>query len=292
MSDRTPHGKTLMQKLRREPFVHFVALGALIFAAYGWVHPRSLDDQHRLEVTQGDLEALRATSVQQWGKAPNAQQMDDLVQSFVREEVLYREAVASGLDRDDVIVRRRLAQKMEFLAHEDVRAPDEVEQRQYYAAHVAQYLQPASIDLEQLYFSADQHGAATALLAHQSLKALNQGKSAQGDNFMLARALTAQTGAMLVRDFGQVFADSVLSQPVGRWLGPIPSAHGLHLVRVLQRSPQAPGRFEELRDRIAADMVNERVASARDAAFNRLLAGYTVVLPKLSVASLASEQQP
>ena len=292
MSHRTLHGKTLMQRLRQEPFVHFVALGALIFAAYGWLHPHSLDDQHRLEVTQGDVEALRATSVQQWGKAPDAQQMDDLVQSFVREEVLYREAVADGLDRGDVIVRRRLAQKMEFLAHENVRAPDEAEQRRYFAAHAAQYLQPASVDLEQLYFSADQHGAATAQLARQSLEALNQGRPTQGDNFMLARALTDQTRAMLVRDFGEAFADSVLSQPAGRWQGPISSAHGLHLVRVLQRRAQVPGRFEERRDRVAADMVNERVAAARDAAFKRLLAGYTVVLPKLSVASLPSVAQP
>ena len=112
--------KRLVHWLAAEPLLHFLLLGALIFLAYSVSHPQRAGDDRRIEVTAADTARLRALAVQQWGQPPDAQQMRDLVQSFIREEVLVREAVATGLDRDDIIVRRRLAQKMEFLAHEEV----------------------------------------------------------------------------------------------------------------------------------------------------------------------------
>ena len=263
----------------KEPFVHFVALGVLIFAVYALLNPNTTSAEHRIEVTAEDLGRLRALAVKQWGRAPDARQMDELVQSFVREEVLYRTAIANGLDRDDVIVRRRLAQKMEFLANDQVRGPDENELQRYFAAHAKEYLRPATADFEQIYFSTDRRGASVNTDARQALENLKRGKPARGDNFMLEGIRVAQEREAIARDFGDAFADSVFSRPVDAWFGPIRSAHGLHLLRITQRKPEATGRFEAVRDKVAADMVNARVAAARDAAYARLLERYTVVLP-------------
>lgn len=267
-----------------EPFVHFLVLGALIFAAYALFNPSTVE--RRIVVSAADVARLRELAVRQWGRAPDARQMNELVQSFVREEVLYRAALAQGLDRDDVIVRRRLAQKMEFLAHEEVRAPIEPELRQYFAANSAHFRQTASADFEQLYFSPD-HGDK---LAH-ALIALKRGEAAHGDNFMLAEKLLSQERAAVAGDFGDAFADAVFSMPIGTWLGPIPSSHGIHLLRVAQRKPEAPGRFEAVRDQVAAEMVNARVAAARDAAYASLLGSYTVVLPSQSASYSAAPGQ-
>jgi parvulin-like peptidyl-prolyl isomerase len=205
--------------------------------------------------------------------------MQDLVQSQVREEVLYREALASGLDRDDIIVRRRLAQKMEFLAHADVSTPTDAELRQYHAAHAAQYRQAAQVDFEHVYFRTDRSGTPAAQAARQAREALAQGAPVVADNFMLGNTLKAQDRDTLVRDFGSAFADAVLQAPEKAWSEPLASAQGLHLVRVLRHVPAATLPLQAIRDRVTADMVNARVAAARDGAYQRLLARYTVVLP-------------
>ncbi len=265
--------------LNREPFVHFVALGTTIFIAHNSMNTRAISQYERIEITATDLERLRATSQQQWGKEPDAQQMRDLVQSQVREEVLVREAIASGLDRDDFIVRRRLAQKMEFLAHADVSTPTEAEVRQYHAAHTAQYQQAARVDFEHVYFRTDRTDTPAVQAARQARTSLAQGAPVVADNFMLGSILTEQDRETLVRDFGSAFADAVLQAREQTWSEPLASAQGLHLVRVLRHQPATTLPLEAIRDRVAADMVNARVAAARDGAYQRLLARYTVVLP-------------
>lgn len=243
------------------------------------MNTREKGENYSIKITVADVERLRATSRQQWGKEPDARQMQDLLRSLVREEVLVREAMASGLDRDDAIVRRRLAQKMEFLAHDDVKTPTETEVRQYHAAHAAQYSQTASVDFEHLYFRIGRPGSPAAQAAHQARAMLAKGVTVVADNFMLGNTLTAQDRDTLTRDFGPAFANVVLKAPEKSWSEPLASAQGLHLVRVLRHVPAATQSLEAMRDRVIADMVNVRVEAARDASFQRMLARYTVVLP-------------
>ena len=138
--------------LRCEPMVHFIGLGLVIFAVYGVFSPVELGAESRVEITSQDLQRLHDLSVKQWGQEPNAQTLHGLVQAYVREEVLYREARAQGLDRDDVIVRRRLAQKMEFIANQDIGTIDDSALQAYYREHLAQYRTPEKLDFEQRFF--------------------------------------------------------------------------------------------------------------------------------------------
>lgn len=278
--------RRLLLRLAQEPFVHFIVLGALIFAAYAMFNPQNAGSDHRIEVSTADLERLRETAIKQWGKEPDGQQLSDLVQSYVREEVLYREALASGLDKDDVIVRRRLAQKMEFLAHNEVRTPNETELREYLVSHPAQFLQAASVDFEQLYFNNNQHSGSAVEKAQKARQALLRGAVVRGDNFMLAGNYVAQEHLRLSRDFGTPFAEAVFALPVGAWSAPIKSVYGIHLVRLVQRRVQAPAHFEDIRDKLASEMLNQRIVAARDSAYARLLARYRVVLPEPSASAL------
>lgn len=286
--------RRLLAWCAHEPFVHFIALGAIIFVAYYAINTRARGQNDHIEITAADLERLRASALQQWGKEPDAQQMQDLVQNQVREEVLVREALASGLDQGDIIVRRRLAQKMEFLAHADVSAPTDAEVRQYHAAYSAHYQQAAQVDFEHVYFRADRPGTPAAQAARQAREALAQGAPVVADNFMLGNTVTTQDRDTLVRDFGAAFADAVLQAPEKTWSEPLASAQGLHLVRVLRHAPAATLPLEAIRDRVTADMVNARVAAARDGAYRRLLARYTVELPdgrlQLSAAAPGTRQ--
>ena len=127
---------SVLRRIAREPFVHFVFLGAATFAIHAALAP---GDERRIDVTRSDIEHLRAASIRQWGRDPGPSQMRVLVNGYVREEVLYREALAEGLDKDDVVIRRRLAQKMEFLAQSSVAEPTEAELRGYFRAHADRY---------------------------------------------------------------------------------------------------------------------------------------------------------
>ncbi len=270
--------------LAREPLVHFLALGAVIFAVHALLNPAAVSDERRIVVGASDVARLRDLAVQQWGRTPDARQMEDLIGAYVREEVLYRAALAKGLDRDDVIVRRRLAQKMEFLAHEAVRAPDEGELRAYFAEHAARFARPATVDFEQRYFNPERRGAAASADAEAALARLRQGQRAESDNSMLAQRLSAQERATIVRDFGDAVADAVFSLPVGSWSGPTRSNFGVYLLRVVARQPAAAAPFAAVRERVASELLNARVAAARDAAYAKLLAEYSVVLPTQQAA--------
>jgi peptidyl-prolyl cis-trans isomerase C len=278
----TSRASPLRRWLVTEPLVHFMALGAAIFAVYGVLGPKDEATARHIEVSARDLARLRDLSIKQWGREPDAKTMQDLARSFVREEVLYREALATGLDRDDVIVRRRLAQKMEFLANENVRAPGEAELRAYFDKHPAQFLEPARLDFDQVYFSTAARGRSVEADARRALAALHAGRSVPGDNFMLPATTVRQDQQQVERDYGDAFAQALFAHPDGAWFGPVASAHGLHLVRVRQHHPARPARFEDVRERVAIAVANAAVERARTDAYERLLARYTVVMATIA----------
>ncbi len=260
----------------REPFVHFVALGALIFLLYALTGAGQKSADTTIAITADDVTRMRAQFVQQWAHEPDAQAMKGLVENFVREEVLYREALAQGLDKDDIIVRRRLAQKMEFLANEDVRNPSEAEVQSYFASHAADYAAPVHVSLEQVYFSTAKRGVAALSDAQHALAALGKGEVSSGDDFMLPSVLTGQDHGLLTRDFGSAFADAVLKLPTGVWSGPVHSPYGVHVVKVTRRSAADGANLAQVHEKVVADMVNARVDQARNSAYARLRARYVV----------------
>ena len=273
----TPHAtyQRLLHWLATEPFLHFVLLGACIFAAYGlWGSDRGAT--LHITVSQADQERLRAVARQQWNKDPDAAQMQLLIDQHIREEVLYREAMALDLQRDDAIVRRRLVQKMAYLLQDDSSAVNEKVLQDYFTAHAEQYAVPATVDLQLRTFDPAQRGAAAKADALLALRRARAGKPVVGDPFMLGTLLSGQSPSMLERDFGSGFAQAVADLPVGLWSGPIASVHGWHLVFLAQRDAAPPVRFEDVRTRVANDLVNSAGNAASDAAVARLRARYTV----------------
>ncbi|MDT8989909.1 peptidyl-prolyl cis-trans isomerase [Curvibacter sp. APW13] len=270
-------GMERVRRWGREPLVLFLLLGALIFVADYAISMRASGQKSTISVDADTLQRLRAQALQQWGRPPTQRQLDDLVEAHVREEVLVREARTQGLDQEDAIVRRRLAQKMEFLAHGEVQAPTEAEQRAYLAAHPERYQLAPRLRLEQVYVRPQATTQATQARLRRVRDALLAGAAEPGDRFMLGRMLPAQTPEQLVRDFGEPFAQAVQTLSPGAWSAPLASPYGWHLVRVLERVPGRVAPWEQVRDRVAADLGEARVAAARDDAYARLRARYTVV---------------
>jgi hypothetical protein len=270
----------------REPLLHFLVVGAILFALFAAVRtPEPETDSRRIVVSATDRAWLNATWEKQWGRQPTDDEKRGLVDSFVREEILYREALAMSLEQDDVIIRRRLATKMEFLAKDlaDSQPPNEDDVRAWFDENTIQYQEPDQLSFVHIYVSPDQHeGAAVQFAADTaaSLGARNLNEDelhTMGDPIMLERQFSQQSKEDLRRTFGEDFADALFDIEPGTWQGPIESGYGLHVVRVLEREMAPPPELDAVRDRVYMDIVSARRKEADAALMEAMRERYEIV---------------
>ena len=270
-----------MGRLLREPLLHFLALGALIFAVDMGLHPAPGDDPHRIAIGKADIERVRALYTQQWGVPPADADLPKLVEDYVRSEILAREGAGLGLAADDPVVRNRLVQKMEFLLQDTsaVAQPSDAEMAAWLAAHADRYQLPERLVFRQIYFSPSLRGDRAEGDARAMLASLGADNAVPaGDPFMLTGEPEPRSVTDIAKDFGTGFAVSLFTLPVGSWLGPIHSALGVHLVRIDQRLPARLPPLAEIRDRVHDDLMAERFQAASDAAYARIRAKYQVTV--------------
>lgn len=273
----------------REPLVQFLVLGALLFAAYAALQRNAAPapDERRIELSAGDLHQLEIAFAASWRRMPSPDEMVALVQARIREEVLYREALALGLDKGDTIVKRRMAQKMEFVA-EDVSAasePTREELQAWFANNAKRFAVSPRVSFQHLYFSPDRRGARArddAAAAQKQLAGSPEDAPAaaqRGDTFMFQRAFADQSADQVAKHFGPGFAQALFALPQGSWQGPIASGYGWHLVFVGASSPGRVPDFEEVEPQVKAAWKEEQRSAAARKAYDEMLAKYVVVLP-------------
>lgn len=262
-----------------------LAVAAAILVVKG---PPTGDEARRVVVTGADLMQLRAGFIRTWQREPTAVELRGELERHLRQEVLYREALARGYDRDDLVVRRAMQQKMEFLAaSQALREPpsdDEVEA--YFSLRRERYRLPAIISLHQVYLSPDSRGEAATRDAEELLEELRRTDPGPtevgllGDPIMLPPVVSDQTEQEIRATFGDDFAEAVVVQSVGAWQGPVPSGYGLHLVKVTGRRESRIPEPGEVSSRIIADMEYEARAAAREQLYQEIAQGYQIVLDR------------
>jgi hypothetical protein len=281
----------------REPLAHFMLAGvALLVMSHFFGHLSADASQNRIRVSAPEIERLREIWTRQWGHAPDAKQLDNLVQDHVREEIYYREALASGLDKDDTIIRRRLVEKMEFLSQEIASGePSDPDLAQFFETNRQKYSLPAQAGFTHIYFSTSRRGATafkdarTALvqLTSNRLSSVEAAKLAAklGDSFMLQTEYPPQTRDQLKNLFGDEFAAKVVGLEPDKWAGPIKSTYGWHLVRVTEHVPPRQPTLNEVRNQAAIDYKNQRLQTASDNYYARLLQHYRVEIDQEALAA-------
>jgi hypothetical protein len=271
-----------VKKLNREPLIHFVLLGALIFAVNAWRDKQrpAETETGRIEVTAGTIAWLSEGFSKQWHRAPDADELRGLVNEHVREEVLYREALALGLDGNDTIVRRRLAQKMEFLGQDLATAgkPDEAALRKFYDENAARYAKAARVSFQHIYFSKDKRGDRLEADAREALTALVNGARDEslGDPFLRELEFANAPETDIASALGREFAAQVITLPTGEWRGPVASSYGVHLVRVSNRAEPQAVEFEAVREAVVRDFSEERRLAANADFIRRLKERYSI----------------
>jgi hypothetical protein len=233
----------------REPLVHFLAAGALIFVAYAFFGDRDDAASRRIVVDAPRIDSLAALFAAQWQRPPTADEIGGLIEQHIEEEVLYREAMALGLDESDTIVRRRLAQKMQFVIEDTARPPVPSEQdlRVYFQEHLQDFATPPQLSFTHVYFSTDRRSDAVEAAQRMLAQIGDADRAPQGgDPFMLRYEYADVSRDDIARLFGAEFADRVFELPEGAWQGPVRSSYGVHLVRIINKTVPAAPQFADV----------------------------------------------
>ena len=293
----------MIRRLLREPLLQFLLIGLGLFGSYRLLNPTPdrREQPGRIELTTDDLRQIRIAWLAQGRPALSSAEMQSLVDARVREEILYREALALGLDKGDTIVKRRMAQKMEFL-FEDVAAlhePTADELRAWFEKNAERFTLPACATFRHLYFSPDRRGAraredaAKALGKLASLPPDWPDAAALADRFMFQDYYADRSSDDVAKTFGPPFAQALFGSTPGAWAGPIQSGYGWHLVWVESMTPARVPSFDEVEADVKSGWIEDQRAEIRAHAFEAMRARYEVVLPKdLGATDLASLPAP
>lgn len=270
----------IIARWAREPLVQFLLFGAVLFCIDQWVATRPGDEQ--VVVTAQDVDRLAALWERQWRRPPTHAELVSLVADDVHEEILYREARRLGLDEDDTVIRRRLAQKLTFVSEDRYvpQTPSDAELREFFQAHRDQYRQPARLTLTQIPFLRDRTGVAPEDAARAALAMLRSDAPPPlmklGDSSMLPRHVDDWTPQQIRSEFGDDFALALDALDVQRWVGPVDSAYGTHLVRIDARVAALDGDFALARPDVLRDWLDARRKDANARFYRDLLERYHV----------------
>ncbi len=258
----------------REPLVHFVLAGAAVFAVLGWRGGPDDPASRTIHLTRDDQARLAVNFAEIMGRPPTAAELDGVIRGWVRDEVLYREALRLGLDQGDAVVRKRLAQKMDAIAASaaETQTPDDATLRKWLADHPDRFAEDAALTFDQLYFTT----RSRAVVAKTLLGGGADWRKV-GDPVSLPAHFESSGRDAVAGELGDEFVRALDSLVVGKgWQGPVEGALGWHLVRLTARQPGRVPPLSAIRGRVEDDWRAETARTRTDAAYNVLRGAYSV----------------
>ena len=288
-SAREEAGAKWYVRALQEPLLHFVVLATGLFALSNVLSQMPADQEpDTIVVSQERLKSLILIFQRTWQRPPTRQELDGIVKEYVKEEVLYREALAMGLDRDDTLVRRRLRQKLEFVAEDmaDAVDPTDAELQQYLDEHPESFRVERRASFYQVYLSRDRRGDSLNADSMKMLAKLRSGVEATevGDPSLLSHFHKNLREAEISSLFGPDFSSQLLATQIGQWSGPLESAYGAHLVLVDQKTDGHVPELDEVREAVRREWIAARRTASKEEFFQALMRKYEVVVEELDSA--------
>jgi len=268
-----------VQRILKEPLLHFLLIGAGLFLFYGWQYDEPDDPAQQIVVSSGRIEQLGNIFAKTWQRPPTRDELQGLIDDFVLEEVYYRRAVGMGLDLDDTIIRRRLRQKLEFLTDDaaSLVEPATEELATYLAEHEDVFRESSTYTFQQAYFNLEKHNDPEAFVAEQ-LVALRSGGGDVGDVSLLPNSFSEATRRAVDGTFGTGFSKELDKLEVGTWQGPVRSGLGIHLVRIETRTPGRLPELEKIRPHVEREWSSEKRREIRKELNAKLLDEFEIVV--------------
>ena len=264
--------------------LHFVVIGIALFIVHAWVAPAD-NDGRRIIISQSAIDDLASQHRSTWGRSPNEVELGHLVETYVHDEILYREGMRLGLDADDQVIKRRVRQKLEIIAEEANAdpSPTDADLSGYLARHPEKFVQPGLVTFQQIMFD----GARSVDEINRSVatarRAIVDGADPLelGELALFPGQLVDASLDLVARDFGSRFARQLQEVPLGQWVGPVPSAFGMHLVCVTARTPPAVPQLDAVRSSVEREWEAARRTRALDETYRRLRQRYEVVFESI-----------
>jgi len=279
-----------LKQVLREPLAQFVLIGLLLFLLHAWVAPAD-EAGKRIVVNQARVDDMAREYRAQLGRSPTPDELKGLVDTYVHDEILYREGMAQGLGRDDPVIRRRVLQKYEIILEEESggAAPSDADLAAYLDAHRADFERPGSVTFDQVFFAASASVAEVERRFEAARNAAVRGAdpATLGQDSLLPRHVEATSLDRVAQDFGPTFAKGLAGAPVGQWTGPLPSSYGAHLVRVTARAPPSLPPLDEVRAAVARDWEGDRRRRALAANYGKLRSDYDIAVKARLTPQLA-----
>jgi hypothetical protein len=270
----------MLNRLLREPLAHFLGIGLLLFLLFKVVGGDRSADGRDIVVTEAVVAGLAQQFSGVWQRAPTPEELQGLIDNWVREEVLYREGMELNLDRDDPVIRRRVRQKVDVLAEESQpsQAPTDTELADWLRSHADSYALPAVLTFQQAMIDQSRHTGDITRVADDMRRQLQRGAdpAAVTESRLLPAQIAAIAEDLVARDFGEEFVLALRELPVGAWQGPVRSGFGLHFVKIIQRVPGRAPTLDEARADVARDVEQDRRQRAADAFYARARADYDI----------------
>jgi hypothetical protein len=286
----------LIVRLLREPLLQFLALGAMLFALYGLAGKRGAEAPEKIVVSASRIANLGDGFARTWRRPPNEQELQGLIEDYIRDEVFYREGRAAGLDRDDVIIRRRVRQKMEFLA-DDVSVPEPSDEQlaAYLASNPERFRAEDQLAFHQVFLSATRRANTIDSDSKQIASILARADGAVeatvlGDPFLLGEEFRDVSPSKVTSIFGESFAKQISVMEKGRWQGPISSGFGQHFVFISERVSGNLPPLDAVRPAVHREWANARRLEAEQKLYASLRNRYEIVVeePQAKAAEAAS----
>lgn len=278
-----------MKRLLRDPLIVFLLIGGGIFLLYSKVNPEEATEEtnpNRIEITSDIQNLLISEWTARWNRPPTPEEFKGLIDSHIKEELLFREATKLGLDQSDTIIRRRLAQKMEFLTADiaDLEKVTEETLQKFHQEHPDDYRVEPEVGFRHLYFSTDQRKDAASTDASALLAPLNDGSLTfeqaieKSDRTLLSPEFSTTAISLIGRQFGGDFAAAIAEAKPGDWFGPVQSGYGLHLVKIIERNDSKLPKLDSIREEVLADYRYDQREKLNEGMLQALLEQYEVVI--------------
>ena len=278
-----PYAGRLLRVVR-EPLLHFLLLGAALFIVFAWRQREEAPSDEQIVVSAGKIEHLASLFARTWQRPPSAVELKGLVDDFVREEVAYREGIALGLDRDDTIIRRRIRQKLDFVA-EDLASqlePTDEELAAYLSSHAEQFQVAPRFSFRHVFFNPERHGEGLEADVADLVTRLREDPAVdarmQGDRTLLEFQYEDLSLREVDGLFGEPFAVALNEVEPGQWEGPVESAYGVHAVIVDGFQPGRPQQLSEVREAVRREWEHARREQLTEQFYQGLLDKYDVLI--------------
>ncbi len=272
-----------MKSLLREPLIHFLFIGAALFLLFKVFDDPVGQQSSRIVITNGQIEYLKASFARTWQRSPTKQELQGLIDGYVREEIFYREALALGLDKNDTVIRRRLKQKLELMSDDlvGIIVPSDEDLQEFIETHTESFRIEPRITFRHVYLNVYQRGnaaedEATRLLTLLSDEGNKSDPDTLGDSLMLPKSFNLSPVGEIAKMFGKPFILELVNSKPGQWIGPVQSGYGLHLVLVSEHVAGRLPQLDEIREAVEWEWSAAHKKDLKENIYNELRERYTV----------------